>query len=325
MIYKKRKMPNELQALISLDKRLPNSHEKKNAVQKNLLIYQAGYNGELELDDQLAEFKPNYPHAILHDLYLQHEGTYFQIDSLIITPSSITIIEVKNFKDKTVIKANPTQFIRVFRNGDRRIIGNPIIEVERKIHHLQKWLDQQGIEIPITGLITFSHTNELAIEHPSPEMEVLLTNEVPTYLNSLLKTKQILGKQEIHTLANTMIARHKDYNPFPIADLYDINPSDIKSGVICPSCNQIGMRWGREKWNCPCGHTGKTEHYQTIEDWFMLIKPQMTNREFRYFTKLDNRNIARGLLAKTGLQLIGERKAAHYILMKEGKSPILVE
>lgn len=318
-------MPNELKALISLDKRLPHTHEKKHAVQKNLLIYQAGYNGELEFDNEIANFKPNYPHAIIHDLYLHHEGTYFQIDSLLITPSSITIIEVKNFKDRTLIKANPTQFIRVFRNGNRKPIPNPIIEVERKIHFLQKWLTKCGIQIPIEGIITFSDTNELAIEHQTPEMKILLNSAVPPYLNSLPETQQILDQQTIEALANTMLAHHKDYNPFPIADLYDINPSDIKPGVICPSCNQIGMRWGREKWNCPCGHTGKTEHYQTIEDWFMLVKPKMTNREFRYFTKLDNRNIARGLLAKTGLQLIGERKAAHYILMKEGKSPILVE
>ncbi|MDN4605965.1 nuclease-related domain-containing protein [Sporosarcina highlanderae] len=325
MIYKKRKMPNELKALISLNKRLPKQHEKKHAVQKNLLIYQAGYNGELEFDQQMAEFKPDYSHAILHDLYLQHEGDYFQIDSLLITPSSIKIIEVKNFKDKTVIKANPTQFIRVFRNGDRKPIPNPIIEVNRKIQYLSKWLTKRGIQIPIEGILTFSDTNELAIENPSPEMKILLNSVVPTYLSSLPETQQILNKQAIHELANTMLAYHKDYNPFPIADLYGISASDIKPGVICPSCNELGMRWGREKWNCLCGHTGKNEHDQTIEDWFMLIKPKMTNRDFRYFTKLDNRNIARGLLAKTALLLVGERKAAHYVLIKEGKSPLLVE
>ncbi|WHT48307.1 nuclease-related domain-containing protein [Sporosarcina thermotolerans] len=274
MIYKKRKMPNELKALISLDKRLPHDHEKKTTVQKNLLIYQAGYNGELEFDDQIANFKPNYSFAILHDLYLQHEGTYFQIDSLLITPSSITIIEVKNFKDKTVIKANPTQFIRVFRNGDRKPIPSPIMEVNRKIQFLSKWLDKRSIKIPIEGILTFSDTNEIAIEHPSPEMEILLTSAIPAYLSSQPEAQQVLDKKAIQTLANTFIASHKDYNPFPIADLYGINPSDIKPGVLCPSCNEIGMRWGREKWNCLCGHTGKTEHYQTIEDWFMLIKPK---------------------------------------------------
>lgn len=325
MIYKKRSMPNELKALISLDKRLPNNHEKKHAVQKNLLIYQAGYNGELEFDARIQEFQPNYPRASLHDLYLQHEGAYFQIDSLLITSSSITIIEVKNFKDKTVIKANPTQFIRVFRNGDRKPIPNPITEVDRKIHLLQKWLNKRNIQIPIEGIIAFSDTNELAIEHSSPEMKILLISEVPNHFNELPTTEKILTNQEIQKLANTMLSHHENYNPFPLAKRYDINPTDINPGVICPSCNEIGMRWGREKWNCPCGHKGKTEHHQTIEDWFMLINPKMTNRQFRYFTMLDNRNIARGLLAKAGLRLIGERKAAHYVLLKEGNSPAPVE
>src|SRR5690606_14749387 len=133
--------------------------------------------------------------------------------------------------------------------------------------------------------------------------------------------EQILDGHAIHNLALALIEHHKDYNPFPLADLYGINPADILPGIICPSCDRPGMKWGREKWNCPsCGHTGKTEHNQTIQDWFMLIKPKMTNRDFRYFTQLNNRNVARGLLGKSGLELIGERKAAHYVVMKE-KSP----
>lgn len=322
MIYKKRTMPNELKALLSLNKRLPSNHEKKHAVQKNLLICQAGYNGELEFDAHIKEFQSAYPHAILHDLYLQQDGAYFQIDSLLITPSSITVIEVKNHKDKTVIKANPTQFIRVFQNGDRKPMRNPYIEVDRKIHLLKNWLDKRGIQIPIDGILTFAHTNELAIEHPSPEMKTMLTYEAPAHFRSLPVNEQILDGHAIYNLAHALLEHHKDYNPFPLADLYDIDPEDITPGVICPSCDQLGMQWGREKWNCPsCRHTGKTEHHQTVQDWFMLIQPQMTNREFRYFTQLNNRNVARGLLAKSGLQLIGERKAAHYILLNEEKSP----
>ncbi|MGG0670191.1 nuclease-related domain-containing protein [Lederbergia citrisecunda] len=322
MIYKKRTIPNELKALLSLNKRLPNNHEKKHVVRKNLLICQAGYNGELEFDAHIKEFQPAYPHAILHDLYLQQDGAYFQIDSLLITPSFITVIEVKNHKDKTVIKANPTQFIRVFQNGDRKPMHNPYIEVDRKIHLLKNWLDKRGIQIPIDGILAFAHTNELAIEHPSPEMKTMLTYEAPAHFRSLPIDEQILDGHAIYNLAHALLEHHKDYNPFPLADLYDIVPEDIIPGVICPSCERPGMQWGREKWNCPsCGHTGKTEHHQTVQDWFMLIQPKMTNREFRYFTQLNNRNVARGLLSKSGLQLIGERKAAHYILINEGQSP----
>ncbi|MCG7343957.1 NERD domain-containing protein [Sporosarcina sp. ACRSL] len=325
MIYKKRTMPNELKALISLDKRLPNNHEKKHEVKKNLLMCQAGYNGELEFDTHMKEFQPDYPHAILHDLYLQHDGIYFQIDSLLITPASITIVEVKNHKDKTLIKVNPTQFIRVFQNGDRQPMRNPYIEIDRKIHLLKNWLMSRGIQIPIEGLLTFAHTNELAIEHPSPEMKTIFTYEAPAHFRSLSVVEPVLTRSDIHNLANTMLAHHKDYNPFPLADLYDIDPADIKTGIHCPSCNELGMQWGREKWNCFCGHTGKTEHLEAVQDWFMLIKPKMTNRDFRYFTKLNNRNVARNLLTKSGLQQIGDRKAAYYILMKEGKSPAPVE
>ncbi|WP_224654522.1 nuclease-related domain-containing protein, partial [Escherichia coli] len=79
----------------------PNNHDKKHDVKKNLLLCQASYNGKLEFDEHINEFRSDYPHAILHDLYLQQDGAYFQIDSLVITPSSITIVEVKNHIDKT--------------------------------------------------------------------------------------------------------------------------------------------------------------------------------------------------------------------------------
>ena len=215
MIYKRRTMPHELKALISLDKRLPNTHEKKHAVQKNLFNCQADYNGKLEFDEQINEFQPSYPHAILHDLNLQQDGLFFRIDSLLITPSLITVIEVKNFKDKTVIKANPTQFIRVFQNGDRKALSNPYIEVERKIQLLHNWLNKRGIQIPIDGLLVFSHTNELVIEHPSPDMKTLLTYEAPAHFRSLSVHEQILDAHAIHNLANNMISNHEDDNSIP--------------------------------------------------------------------------------------------------------------
>ncbi|MHC8514354.1 nuclease-related domain-containing protein [Sporosarcina sp. ITBMC105] len=326
MLYKNRTMPNDLQGLIALDKRLPNHHDKKHAVQKELYNCEVGYKGELEFDKAMLDFEPDYPCALLHDLYLHTNGNYFQIDSLLITPSAITIIEVKNFANKTVITENPTQFIKVYRNGDRKVLKNPIEEVRRKTKYLKNWLTRHNIQIPIESLIIFTHTNELAFENSQLPVKILFTYEAVDYLAAQPITEHILDKTAIQQLAMKFKNQHKTYNPFPLLKIYSINPQDISTGVICPACNKIGMRWEKRKWNCKkCGHTSKSEHEQTIKEWFMLINPQITNRQLRYFLQLPSRHVAQTLLAKSNLQLRGEKRAAHYILRKEGKAPIPVE
>ncbi|MFD1204536.1 nuclease-related domain-containing protein [Sporosarcina contaminans] len=318
MLYKKRTMPNELKGLLSLTRRLPASHEKQSEIQKELYQYKAGYEGEQEYDKYMTEFTPAYPHAILHDLYLKQNGFYFQIDSLLITPSEIVVTEVKNYSYKTVITSSPTQFIKVYPNGDRKVVRSPIVEVERKIHFLQQWLKSRNIDIPISGLIIFKHDNEIEFQNSEPEMKIAFTYEAPSYFRELNVQNEILKKQMIAKLSREMLQQHKEYTISPLTEKYGIDINDITPGVICPNCDRIGMQWAKKKWNCAhCQHSGQTEHQKAVEDWFLLIQPKMTNREFRYFTKIDNRHVARGLLAKTNLQVIGERKAAHYIFKKE--------
>lgn len=316
MIYKTRTKPNELKALQSLDKRLSRHHEKKHIIQKELYAVQAGYAGELELDAYMTDFNPDYPYALLNDLYLQNNRIYFQIDALLITPSTIIVIEVKNYAEKTVITENPMQFIKTYKNGDRKARPNVINEVKRKIHHLQKWLYKKGIHTPIDGLITFAHTNELAIENTNLEMKILSNDEAPTYLESLPVQPQSLNEKTIKKVARELAKHHKEYNPFPISTRYGIKPSEIQPGVLCPSCKQIGMKWRTEKWNCPCGYHDKHAHLHTIDEWFMLIQSTITNLEFRHFTKQPNPNVARTLLKKSNLKQHGERRGIHYTQQK---------
>ncbi|WOV88032.1 nuclease-related domain-containing protein [Sporosarcina oncorhynchi] len=317
MIYKNRTMPNILKALQALNKRLPRNHTKKNIIEKELYSSRAGYAGELELDTYMTDYNPTHPYALLNDLYLHINGVYFQIDSLLITPTAFIVIEVKNYAEKTVVTKNPIQFIKVYKNGDRKARPNVINEVNRKIQHLEKWLNKRNIQPHIEGLITFAQTNELSFESPNPGMKILSTDEAPAYLESLSTQSSTLNEESIHNIAIDLAKHHEEYNPFPLVARYGIKPSDIMPGVLCPSCLQLGMKWNREKWNCQCGHKGKVEHLHTIGEWFMLIQPTITNREFRYFTRLANQNVARTLLKKSGLQKLGEKRTSHYIQRKQ--------
>ncbi|MFJ7934342.1 NERD domain-containing protein [Sporosarcina sp. NPDC096371] len=314
MLYKKREMPNRLRGLISLEKRLSVDHKERNYIVEELYNRRAGYGGEQQYDKCMTEFKPVYPHAILHDICLKQDGVYFQMDSILITPAFIMITEVKNIAGKIIITSNPTQFIRVLPSGERKVIKSPIVELERKQFFLLNWLRRRRITIPINGVVAFAYNNELVMEN-THETKILFAYEAPSYFRSIPINKDILTNANIQELAFELIKNHQEYNPFPMSISSEIHPARIKPGVICPQCSKFSMVWERKKWRCSsCNHAGIQEHKPAIEDWFMLIKNKMTNSEFRYFTQMQNRNVATRLLAKSDLTLQGNRKNAYYAM-----------
>ncbi|WP_339251905.1 nuclease-related domain-containing protein [Sporosarcina sp. FSL W8-0480] len=314
MIIKQRKRTSEMDGLIALERRLGRGNENKQKIKEKLYNVEAGYNGECQYDKYLKEFKPRYPHAILHDVTLNYDGIYFQMDSLLITSSFIVISEVKNIAEKIVVKAKPMQFIKEYPSGQRIPLRSPITEVERKIHLLENWLHARNIKMPVRGLIAFAYNNEMQIEE-TPEMDIMFTYDVPAYLRSLPINQEILSRQEIQKLSNEILKNHREFNPFPLATKFNIHPAEIIPGVICTECGKFKMKWEERKWRCfSCGYMGSEEYKAALEDWRYLIKETMTNKEFRYFMQIECRHLAKYLLAKAPTKLIGHGRNAHYEL-----------
>ncbi|MGG0670994.1 nuclease-related domain-containing protein [Lederbergia citrisecunda] len=318
MLIKQRNKNKEIIGLTALEKRLRKDDRNRQRIKEKLYNLEAGYGGECQYDKYLTEFKPRYPHAILHDVTLIYDNIYFQMDSLLITPSFIMISEVKNIAEKIIVKSNPLQFIKEYTSGQRIPLRSPIAEVERKIHLLGNWLLERNITIPVRGLVAFAYNNEMQIEE-KPDIEIMFTYEVSAYLRSLVINKEILGRNEIRSLAYEIYKNHREFNPFPLARRFDIHSAEIIPGVICRECGRVDMKWQNRNWQCnSCGRIGKDEHESAIEDWFMLIKTTLTNREFRYFAQLECRHVAKHLLGKAPTRLVGRGRNAHYELLLEG-------
>ncbi|WP_262174331.1 nuclease-related domain-containing protein [Saccharococcus sp. Marseille-Q5394] len=305
-----------------MERRLRQDNQNRQRIKEKLYYLEAGYGGECQYDKYITEFKPRYPHAILHDVTLIHDGIYFQMDSLLITPSFIIISEVKNIAEKIIVKSNPLQFIKEYTSGQRMPLRNPITEVERKNYLLENWLLEKNIKIPVEGLVAFAYNNEMQIEE-KPNMEIMFTYDVPAHLRSLAVNPEILSGHDIRSLAYEIYKSHMEFNPFPMTKRFDIHPAEIIPGVICSECGKFNMKWESRKWKChSCGQDGKDEYKAAIEDWFMLIKNTMTNREFRYFTQLECRHVAKHLLGKAQTKLIGHGRNAHYeFLMERNRQP----
>ncbi len=313
LIYKHRTKPRLLSGLLALEKRLSPAHEKYEYIQSELYKTRAGYGGEQEYDRYMKEVRTDYPHAILHDLSLQHEGIHFQIDSLFITPDAIIISEIKNIADKIFIKAKPIQFMKQLPDGTRLLFRSPIAEVERKIQFLEKWLASRNVHVKVKGLIVFAYNNEMFIEE-KPSMEVITAYEAPTYFRSLTPQNQILEERDIARIAKALARGHKEYNPYPITVRYKIADRDIRGGVFCSRCEIPAiMRWSDLRWECPvCGVRETGSHQNAVIDWFMLMSGPLTNRKFCEFTGITNRHTAKKMLARSEIQKQGEGRGSRY-------------
>lgn len=314
MIYKAREMPKLIIGQHALLKRLPPSHEKYEKIRSDFYNGKAGFGGEKEFDYQLREFIPPYPHAILHDLFLKQDHAYFQIDSLLITPSLIILFEIKNIFGKLHIKQNPTQFIRESTNGERTVLKSPLAELERKKHYFEGWLKQRNITIPLTEFVVFAYQNEFTIENTAPS-HIAFSYEIPNKLRTLEMHPPILTPEQIHRLANELTQAHRKYDPFPLIEKYKLNPKELISGVTCPACNHLSMHWQSRKWRCrACGHKDLHAHLTTLQEWYCLTGTYLTNQQFRQFTNIHSRHVAKRLLANPFTQLTGKKRHAIYHL-----------
>lgn len=316
MLHKHRTAPKLLSGLLALERRLPRHHEKYKFITDELHNTRAGYSGELEYDRYMKEVRTDFPHAILHDLSLHHEGVYFQIDSLFISPESIIISEIKNRADKIIVTANPTQFLQVKDKGVSQLFRSPIAEVDRKVQFLQKWLGRRNINIPVKGIIVFAYNNQMQIEG-EPTMPIYTSYEAPTFFRSLIPGKEILRERDISRIAKELARSHSEYNPYPLVTHYKIQPQILKKGVFCSTCTVPSiMIWTARRWECRlCGKRKSDSHMATIEEWFMLMPHKLTNQAFCEFTGITDRHTAKRLLARSKLKQHGIGRGSYYELI----------
>ena len=309
-------MPKSLIGLAALTQRLEPSHEKYKGVDLSYTNLTAGFGGEKYFDKQLREFKPSYPHAILHDVCLKQNGVYFQMDSILITPSFIIIFEVKNISGKLIFYKDPDRLIRVDSQGEMTSMQSPVAQLKRKIYFLREWLNKREIEIPIEGVVVLAYAKEVEAV-TVPDIHITFAYQVSTYLYEKSLGKEWISKSILMKLANEMKGRHEEYSPFPMIEKWKIERDAILPGVICIQCGYRGMKWHSRIWVCPqCRDTGLKNHKNAVSDWFYLIGKRMTNEEFRAFLLVENRHIAKRMLAKSNVQIQGRGRGRHYLLME---------
>ncbi|MBU8771105.1 nuclease-related domain-containing protein [Cytobacillus oceanisediminis] len=157
MIIKNRLIPIRIRQNEALIRRIPAAHPQRSTIEGDLAKRRVGYRGEQSLDYYLSHL-PDKEFTILHDLRLFNGSTYFQIDTLILSPYFALIIEVKNILGTLLFDETFNQFIRT-RNEKEEGFPNPLIQAKRQKTQLKTWLIQN---------LACRYTNRISNWHKQP-------------------------------------------------------------------------------------------------------------------------------------------------------------
>lgn len=317
LIRKPRIIPLVILILEALVRRLPPDHPKLPQIQTELAKRRKGYRGELSVNYYLDLIDiPEY--LILHDIRLLDGKSFFQIDTLILTPHFYLILEIKNIAGSLYFEDESNQMIRNINNEEEGM-ANPILQVRRHSSQLKKWFSQRKLpQMPIENLIIISDPRTIIkASRSSIFTKVMHSANLPFAFENIKSrhTKNALTMKEMKKVAATIEKHHtpKQYN---LLDQFSIPQTDIRKGVHCPDCFTIPIERKKGHWYCEnCSTKSPNVVIQSIQDYALLIKPTFSNEELRDFLQITSRKAVYRLLTSMNLQFVGEKKGRIYKLL----------
>lgn len=315
MIKKQRTMPHILRQLSALKRRLPPNHPQFALICQDEKNRSNGYKGEEAIDYYLADLPDDF--SIYHGLRLPMNHSFFQMDTLILTYSFLLIIEIKALKGEVYFDPVFKQMIRTL-NGKSEGFRCPIVQVKRQNDCLSRWCAAHRFpQAPIEDFVTFSNPETILKTAPGNTIvprKVCHMHQVPDRIQALTRApvNMRLTDQERDRLNDQLIQAHTPLIQNARA-LYHIDDKDLLTGVQCPNCRAIPMIRAHGSWHCSrCSRDSKTAHHTLLDDYFLLMSPTITNREFRHWAHLNSRAQATNLLKNMNLRHTGTQRHTIY-------------
>jgi hypothetical protein len=309
-----RRPPLRLMQEEALARRLPKNHPQLSKILSSIEKRKAGFRGEQNTDYHLT-FLPSPDYIILRDLSLidQHP---FQIDTLILTPKLIMLVETKNPSGKLYFEKESNQLIRTYEQVEEGF-SNPLQQAERQSRQLENWMCKRKFpSMPIEHLVVISNSKTIIRTNNKRVFERVVHAEhmVDRILFILEKYHQThLDGKTLKKLYKVLI---KENTPqlVPILEYWNIHPQEIIKGTECPYCTKIPMTRIYSNWYCPsCKESSKFAHIQALLDYFLLFNSTITNKQCRDFLLLHSRRTSELLLKTMNLSKLGHTKGVKYI------------
>lgn len=316
MIVKDRSYPIRLRMYEALFNRLIENCIKLSEIKEDYKGWRAGYKGELNTDYRLS-FLPEKDYWILRDLRLKDDIWHFQIDTLLITLRYILLIETKNYSGILYFEKDSEQMIQT-KQEKEKAYDNPVLQVKKQKWHLKRWLIEHKFKVPpIYTLVVISNSATIIKTNDSNLYKYVVKGDV--LVDRIKKINQthvndIFVEKEIKKISKTFLKKHTPLYT-NILKFYSLTETELHKGVQCPSCMSLGMQRVKWKWFCNnCSFQSKTAHYSGIIDFFLLIKPTLTNSELSQFLLIKNSRSTGNLLSALNLPATGSNKGRIYYM-----------
>ncbi|WP_338471742.1 nuclease-related domain-containing protein [Niallia sp. XMNu-256] len=309
-----RKPPLRLLQEEALARRLPKNHPILPKVHNSIEKRRAGYRGELNMDYHLT-FLPHNRYTIVRDLHLTDQFP-FQIDTLLLSPQVIFILETKNIFGELFFDKYSKQLIRTVE-GNENGFTNPREQAQRQSYQFQNWLIKHNFpSIPIEHFATISYPQSIMKTNDEKLFDRVFHTE--HIVNKILEFEQpystsVADSKMIRKIHKTLI---KENTPMKINILnkWGISPHEIIKDIQCPTCLRYPMKRNHGIWFCPyCMNESKEGHIQAIKDYFLLFDSPITNKTCREFLLLSSRRTSQQILNSMNLIKKGTTKSVFYI------------
>ncbi|WNS75007.1 nuclease-related domain-containing protein [Bacillus sp. DTU_2020_1000418_1_SI_GHA_SEK_038] len=155
MIAKERSIPIKVLANEALLRRISPHLEIWQVIEKDLAKRKAGHRGEVATDYYINKL-PDKEFTILKGLRIWNGQEYFQIDTLVLSPTFALILETKNISGTLFFDSKFKQLIRYLNDNEDGFL-DPITQAERQKREFRNWLHQRNISIPIEYLVVISN------------------------------------------------------------------------------------------------------------------------------------------------------------------------
>ncbi|MER2064336.1 MAG: nuclease-related domain-containing protein, partial [Alkalibacterium sp.] len=218
--------------------------------QKNYYAYlEKGLEGERRFDTLIASL--TIPNLYLQDILLKCNGTYFQIDALMITKNVMYLFEIKNYEGEYMLDG--TSLINC---TSKKEVLNPTLQLDRSKTLLKQLLNEQNLDIDLKAYVVFIN-QEFTLYQSSQNEKFLLPGRIKRFLKELDKENGRLSAAQYYC-SDTLCKQNLIENPF--ADLPNYSYETIKKGLLCQKCfSEITRLTGRMVKCSNCQHSESTQ------------------------------------------------------------------
>ncbi|MFC4411860.1 nuclease-related domain-containing protein [Chungangia koreensis] len=275
-------------------------------------MIKAGIRGEERLLQKLSSLEQEF--IILPNVCLEFGEEKVQIDCLLLSKKCIIVLESKNISGDLYIDSDTDEFYRLNNDQSKKYFPNPYYQLTKHIRFMLNWTKQQDCSIPVSGAVVFTSKNVTLRNNPF-HYPFNKLDSVFERVHRLSPTANHLSDQELSSIEMNI---HLSHRPFQrqnsLLEQYEINHADIIKGIVCPSCKVYSLIRDKYYWQCGhCCYKSRTGLQQAIEEYFTLVKPTITNQEFRDFFGVKSMKTATNMLTNLDLKASGSKRNRIYM------------